>query len=67
MVNLKLGGMLFVVGAVMFVLSDTFFGESEAASYSAFLGLILLPLGIVLSVVGLLQLLFAKVKERRRN
>ena len=67
MVNLKLGGILLVAGAAMFLLSDTVFGESEAASYSAFLGLILFPLGFVLTVVGFFQVLFAKIKERRNN
>ena len=67
MVNLKLGGILFVAGAAMFLLSDTIFGESETASYSAFLGLILFPLGFVLTVVGLFQVLFAKIKERRKS
>ena len=67
MVNLKLGGVLLVVGAAIFLLSDTIFGESEAASYSAFLGLVLLPLGFILTVVGFFQMLFAKIKERRES
>ena len=67
MVNLRLGGALLVVGAAMFVLSDTIFGESEAASYTVFVGLVLFPLGFVLSVVGLFQVLFAKIKERRES
>ena len=67
MVNLKLGGMLLVAGAAMFLLSDTIFGESEAASNFAFLGLILFPLGFVLAVVGFFQMLVSKIKERRKN
>ena len=67
MVNLKLGGMLLVAGAAMFLLSDTIFGESEAASYFAFLGLILFPLGFVLAVVGFFQMLVSKIKDRRKN
>ena len=67
MVNLRLGGALLVVDAAMFVLSDTIFGESEAASYTVFVGLVLFPLGFVLSVVGLFQVLFAKIKERRES
>jgi predicted phage tail protein len=65
MSNLKLGGVILLVGAVMFLLSDTIFGESEAASYAAFFGLILFPLGIILTVVGLFQMLFKKIRERR--
>lgn len=67
MVNLKLGGILVVVGAVMFLLSDTLFGESDVASYSMFFGLILFPLGIILTLVGVIQVLIAKVKERRKD
>lgn len=67
MVNLKLGGILVVVGAVMFLLSDTLFGESDVASYSMFFGLILFPLGIILTLVGVIQVLIAKAKERRKD
>ena len=66
-INLKLGGVLLVVGAAIFLLSDTIFGESEAASYSAFLGLVLFPLGFILTVVGFFQMLLAKIKARRES
>ncbi len=67
MVNLKLGGILLVVGAALFLLSDTIFGDSDAASNSMFFGLILFPLGIILTLVGSIQVLIAKVKERTKE
>jgi uncharacterized membrane protein len=67
MVNLKLGGMLLVAGSALFLLSDTVFGESEAASYSMFLGLILFLLGFVLCFVGIIKLLIARVKDSARK
>ena len=67
MVNLKLGALLLAAGAAMFLLSDTVFGESEAGSIAAFLGLVLFPLGFILTVVGLFQVLFAKIRKRREN
>jgi predicted phage tail protein len=67
MVNLQLGGILVVVGAAMFLLSDTLFGDSDVASYSMFFGLILFPLGIILTLVGVIQVLIAKVKERTKD
>jgi predicted phage tail protein len=51
----------------MFLLSDTLFGESDVASYSMFFGLILFPLGIILTLVGVIQVLIAKAKERRKD
>ena len=67
MVNLKLGGILLMAGAAMFILSDTVFGDSDAASYSAFFGLILFPLGFVLAVVGVFQLLIGRIRESRKD
>ena len=64
MVNLKWGGILFVAGAAMFILSDTVFGDSDAASYSAFLGLILFPAGFVLALVGVFQLVIGKIRRK---
>jgi hypothetical protein len=64
MVNLKFGAILLLVGAALFLLSDTVFGDSDAASYSLFFGLILFPIGVILTVVGIIQVLIAKVKER---
>ena len=63
MVNLKIGGLLLVVGAAMFLLSDTLLGESEAASYAAFLGLIMFPIGLVLTLVGIIQWLIARFRN----
>ena len=64
MVNLKIGGILLVAGAALFLLSDTLFGDSEAASYSMFFGLIVFPLGLILTLVGLIQVLIARIKNR---
>ena len=64
MINLKIGGILLVAGAALFLLSDTVFGDSEAASYSMFFGLIMFPLGLILFLVGLIQVLVAKIKNR---
>ena len=65
MVNLKLGGILLVAGAALFLLSDTLFGDSDMASYSMFFGLILFPIGIVLTLIGIVQVFIARVKERK--
>jgi predicted phage tail protein len=67
MVNLKLGGILLVAGAALFLLSDTLFGDSNLAAYSIIAGLVLFPLGIVLALVGIIQVIIAKVKERKRE
>jgi len=63
MVNLKTGGILLIGGAAIFLLSDTLLGESEAASYAVFLGLILFPIGLVLTLVGVIQVLIAKFRN----
>ncbi len=65
--NLKLGGILLVVGAAMFLLSDTIFGDSEATAYAIFFGLILFPLGFILTLVGLFQFLATKFKQRQAD
>lgn len=67
MVNLKIGAVMLVAGAASFLLSDTLFGDSAAASYAAIIGLILFPLGFILTVVGIFQALFAMLKKRRRQ
>jgi putative Ca2+/H+ antiporter (TMEM165/GDT1 family) len=67
MVNLKLGGILLLAGAALFLLSDTVFGDSDAASYAVFFGLILFPVGAILTVVGAIQVLIAKVKGRPKE
>lgn len=66
MVNLKIGGILLIVGVALFLLSDTLLGDSEAASYAVFLGLIMFPLGVILTLVGSMQLLIAKFKARSK-
>ena len=67
MPNLKLGGILLVAGAAMFLLSDTLFGDSDAASYAAFFGLILFPFGVVLTLVGIFQVLIVRMKNRPKD
>lgn len=67
MVNLKIGGILLVAGAALFLLSDTLFGDSDAAASAAFLGLIMFPLGVILSLVGAVQVLVEKIKGRSRQ
>jgi hypothetical protein len=57
MINLKIGGILFVAGAALFLLSDSLFGGSELASYSMLLGLIMFPVGVILTLVGTVQVL----------
>lgn len=64
MINLKIGGILLVAGAALFLLSDSLFGSSEVASYSMLLGLIMFPVGVILSVVGAVQVLLATFKNR---
>ena len=64
MVNLKIGGILLVAGAALFLLADTVLGDSETASYAIVLGMILFPVGVILTLVGLIQIAFAKIKER---
>jgi predicted phage tail protein len=64
MVNVKIGGILLVSGAILFLLSDTLFGDSEATSYAIFFGVIMFPLGLILTLVGLIQALIEKVKNR---
>ena len=65
MVNIKIGAILLIAGSVLFLLSDTFFGDSEAASYSLFLGLIMVPIGLFFTLVGVVQVVIAKIKGRR--
>jgi len=66
MVNLKWGAICLVTGAALFMLSDTIFGESAAASYSAFLGLILSLVGLILAVAGAIQALVARIRRARK-
>jgi len=64
MLNLKIGTILVIAGAVLFLLSDTYFGDSEVASYSLLLGLVMVPIGAFLALVGGVQVLIAKIKGR---
>ena len=64
MPNLKIGTTLLIAGAALFLLSDTLFGDSEAASYSVLLGLIMFPIGVILALVGGIQVLIEKLKDR---
>ena len=64
MVNLKIGAVLLIAAAALFLLSDTMFGDSEVASYAMLLGLIMFPVGLVLGFVGLIQLLIGIMKGR---
>jgi len=64
MVNLKLCVIFLVIGALLFLLSDTVFGDSDMAAYSALVGLILFLIGVVLALAGTIQVLVAKVKGR---
>ena len=67
MTDWKLGLVLLVVGAALFLLSDTLFGVSELASYSGFFGLILFPIGVILTLVGLIRLSVAGIREKARR
>jgi predicted phage tail protein len=67
MANLKIGAILLITGAVLFLISDTLFGDSEAASYAVFLGLIMFPIGVILALVGGIQMLVAKLKGRPKQ
>ena len=51
------------VGAVLFLFSDTLFGDSDIAYNLMLLGLILFPVGVILAFVGIVELLFAKIKQ----
>jgi hypothetical protein len=64
MINLKLGGVLLLAGAAFLLLSDTLLGNSDLASYSAFFGLILLPVGAILALVGGIQVAVARIRGR---
>jgi predicted phage tail protein len=66
MTNLKIGGVLLIAGAALFVLSDSLFGDTEAASYSAFFGLIMVPVGLILVLAGVVQMLTARIKGLRK-
>lgn len=66
MTNLKIGGVLLIAGAALFVLSDSLFGDTEVASYSAFFGLIMVPVGLILVLAGVVQMLTARIKGVRK-
>jgi len=64
MVNMKIGGILLIAGAVLFLLSDTIFRDSEVTPYAMFLGLLMFLLGLILSLLAIIQVLIAKIKNR---
>ena len=64
MINLKIGAALLIAGAALFVLSGTVLGDSEAASYAAFIGLVMFPVGVVLALVGIIQIVIARIRNR---
>ena len=63
MSNLKWGATSLVTGAALFLLSDTLFGESDAAIYAVFPGAILCLVGVILALVGAMQALVARVRR----
>ena len=67
MTDWKLGIVLMVAGAALFLLSDTLFGDSDLAYNAGFLGLILFPVGFVLTLVGVIRLAIARIKEKARR
>jgi hypothetical protein len=67
MTDWKLGVVLMVAGAALFLLSDNLFGDSDLAYNAGFLGLILLPVGVVLTLVGVIHLAIARIRERARR
>ena len=67
MTDWKWGIVLMVAGAALFLLSDTLFGESELIHYAWFASLILFPVGFVLTLVGVIRLAIARIKEKARR
>ena len=66
MVNLKIGGILLIAGAALFLLSDTLLGDSEEASYVMFIGFIMFPLGLILTFVGIIQALIERFRNKSK-
>lgn len=64
MTNLKIGGILVIASAALFLLADTLLGDSELASYSMFFGLVMFPVGLMLVLVGAVQVVVAKIRDR---
>jgi hypothetical protein len=57
-----IGLILSVFGAIFFLLSDTLFGDTDVAYSLMFFGLILLPLGVIIVLLGIFELLFKMVQ-----
>lgn len=57
------GLIISALGAVFFLFSDTLFGDSDLAHNLMFLGMVMLPMGVILSLIGVLELLFSKIKR----
>ena len=64
---LKLAVVLSLVGAALFLLSDTLFGESDLAYFLMFVGPIAFTLGLFFVVVSIFEMLVAKVKSWIKN
>ena len=67
MTDWKWGIVLMVAGAALFLLSDTLFGESELIHYAWFASLILFPVGVILTLVGVIHLAISKIREKLRR
>lgn len=64
---LKIAVVLALVGAALFLLSDTLFGESDLAYFLMFVGPIVFAIGLLFVVYSTLEMLVAKVKGWIKN
>lgn len=64
---LKLAVVLSLVGAALFILSDTLFGESDLAYFLMFFGPIVFIIGLFFVVLSIFEMLVAKVKSWIKN
>jgi len=64
---LKLAVVLSLVGAALFMLSDTLFGESDLAYFLMFVGPIVFTIGLFFVVLSIFEMLVAKVKSWIKN
>jgi hypothetical protein len=62
-VNFVVGVFSIVIGCLLFVFSDTLFGNSDAASYAVLIGLVLLSLGLFLTAAELMRRLFGSLRK----
>jgi uncharacterized membrane protein YjdF len=65
--TLKLAVVLSVVVAVLFLLSDTLFGQSDIAYFLVFVSLILFPIGLFFVSWSVKEMLAAKAGNWIRN